>query len=128
MPVLQPTIGFPTSTSQSIASLGTKLGPKDSRSAQSVSQQFEGMFLSQLLKEMRGTLQPGTMFAGDKSDIQGGLFDMIMSKHLSESGGIGMAKYLEQALQARTGQTTKHATTLQSTQPTGEAVSGASGS
>jgi len=108
---------LPTATSQSVAALGTRFSPKDHRSVKAMATEFEGMFLSQLLKEMRGTLKPGTMFAGDNSDIEGGLFDMLMSKHLAEAGGVGLAAKLQQMLSTtpQTGSTTNAKTTGQPT-------------
>lgn len=47
--------------------------------------------LTMLLKEMRQTLEPDGMFPGDTGDVQGGLFDMFMSRHLADSGGVGLA-------------------------------------
>lgn len=57
--------------------------------------QLEGYFLSLLLKEMRKTVGGDGMFAGDKSDVQGGLFDMFLGRHLAESGGVGVAQFVE---------------------------------
>jgi len=61
---------------------------------------FEATFLSLLLKEMRQTLDPdgGGLFAGDTGDIQGGLFDLFLSKHLADAGGIGLAPAIEHQL------------------------------
>ena len=39
------------------------------------------MFVSIVLKEMRQTLGPGSLFGSDAADINGGLFDMFMGKH-----------------------------------------------
>lgn len=59
--------------------------------------EFETVFLSLLLKEMRNTLDQseGGLFAGESSDTYGGMFDMFMSQHLSESQPLGIAKALE---------------------------------
>ena len=55
---------------------------------------LEATFLSLLLKEMRQALEPEGLFPGDTSDVQGGLFDLFMSKHLADSGGVGVAAAL----------------------------------
>jgi flagellar protein FlgJ len=61
----------------------------------------EATFLSMLLKEMRETLDPeGGLFPGDSGDVQGGLFDLYMSKHLADAGGVGMAAALVRQMQA----------------------------
>jgi peptidoglycan hydrolase FlgJ len=65
--------------------------------------EMEATFLSMLLKEMRQTLdqeEGGGLFPGDSGDVQGGLFDLYMSKHLADSGGVGMAAALVQQMQA----------------------------
>lgn len=65
--------------------------------------EMEATFLSMLLKEMRQTLDSengGGLFPGDSGDVQGGLFDLYMSKHLADSGGIGMAAALVRQMQA----------------------------
>ena len=52
-----------------------------------------------LLKEMRQTLeQDGGLFPGDTGDVQGGLFDLYLGKHLADSGGFGLAAVLERQL------------------------------
>src|SRR5580658_6531783 len=63
--------------------------------------EFEATFLSMLIKEMRQTDdEEGGLFPGDSSDIQGGLFDLFMSRHLANAGGIGLAGYLERHMNA----------------------------
>jgi peptidoglycan hydrolase FlgJ len=61
-------------------------------------QQFEALFLSLLLKEMRQTLESDGLFPGDPGDIQGGLFDLYLGKHMAESGGVGLADSLNRIL------------------------------
>lgn len=62
-------------------------------------EQFEGVFISLMLKEMRKTVGEGH-FAGDSSDTLGGLFDMTLGEELSRSGGLGitaaLARYQQQ--------------------------------
>jgi flagellar protein FlgJ len=41
------------------------------------------------------------MFGKDQGDVFGGLFDFFMSKHLADSGGIGVADTIERQLQAK---------------------------
>jgi flagellar protein FlgJ len=58
--------------------------------------EMEATFLSMLLKEMRETLEPdgGGLFPGDSGDVQGGLFDLYLGRHIAESGGVGLASSL----------------------------------
>jgi flagellar protein FlgJ len=63
--------------------------------------ELEATFLAMLLKEMRQTLEPdGGLFPGDTGDVQGGLFDLYLSRHLALSGGVGMATALLAQMQA----------------------------
>lgn len=63
--------------------------------------EMEATFLSMLLKEMRQTLdEEGGLFPGDSGDVQGGLFDLYLSRHLADNGGVGMATALLRQMQA----------------------------
>lgn len=66
-----------------------------------VASDFESLFASQILKEMRSTLDGETMFGGDSSDVYGGLFDQFLGQHIAQGGGFGLAKMLRESL-ART--------------------------
>ncbi len=63
-----------------------------------VAADFEGVFASLLLKEMRKTLEPGTMFGEDSADVYGGLFDTYLGQQMTQSGGFGLAKMVQQAI------------------------------
>ena len=58
-------------------------------------EEFESVFLSMLLKNMRSTVSGEGMFAGDNSDTFGGMFDMFMSQHLAASNALGMGTMIE---------------------------------
>ena len=75
-------------------------GGKDSTDA--IATGFESMFASLILKEMRQTLDPGTLFAGDAGDVYGGLFDMYMGQHMAASGGLGIAAAVRRQLDKTT--------------------------
>jgi Rod binding domain-containing protein len=72
---------------------GDMLAPGARPTVRSMAENLETMFMSMLLKEMRQALDAteGGLFSGDNSDIQGGLFDFYLGKHLADSGGIGLA-------------------------------------
>ena len=63
--------------------------------------EFESVFLSMMLKEMRNTLdqEEGGLFGGESSDTFGGMFDMFMSQHLAESNPLGIGNVIESYLQ-----------------------------
>ncbi len=56
-------------------------------------EQFEGVFLSLVLKEMRKTVGEG-VFGGDASDTLGGLFDLTLGQELGRQGGLGITDSL----------------------------------
>jgi peptidoglycan hydrolase FlgJ len=64
-----------------------------------MAKEFEATFLSMLLKEMRQTLEPEGLFPGDSGDVQGGLFDLYLGRHLADSGGIGLAATIVRQMQ-----------------------------
>lgn len=62
-----------------------------------VGKQFEGMFASMLMKQMRQTLDGG-LFGDDKSDVLGGLFDHFIGEHIAKAGGFGVADMIRTQL------------------------------
>jgi Rod binding domain-containing protein len=70
----------------------------DAKSLDAVTSNFESMFMSMVLKEMRQTLGPEGLFGNDSSDIYGGLFDLYLGQHMARSGGFGMAQVLKRQL------------------------------
>jgi Rod binding domain-containing protein len=69
------------------------------KAAARVAQDFESVFASLMLKEMRKTLEPGAMFGEDSGDVYGGLFDLYLGQQMSQSGGFGLSKMVREALQ-----------------------------
>ncbi|MCC9602948.1 rod-binding protein [Stieleria sp. JC731] len=60
---------------------------------QEIGQEFESVFVSMLLKEMRNSLDEG-FFGGEASDSFGGMFDMFIGQHLSKSNALGVGQML----------------------------------
>ena len=85
-------------TTAPVALTGTEFMPLAGNSVKEMAENFEALFLGQLVKEMRQSLEPGSLFVGDSGDVQGGLFDLYLGRHLAEAGGIGLARYLQQQL------------------------------
>jgi Rod binding domain-containing protein len=50
--------------------------------------------IAQLVKEMRSSDSEFGMFAGDSSDTYGSIFDMQMSRFMTDQGGFGLADSL----------------------------------
>src|SRR5205809_4975216 len=69
-----------------------------------VAEGFESMFASLLLKQMRQTLEPDTMFGQDNGDVLGGIFDLYLGQHLAQSGALGTGAMVRRQLPSpRTG-------------------------
>ncbi len=78
----------PAANAGPAAGAGISAPPVDS-----VLKEFEGVFVSMMLKEMRKTVGKG-FFGGDKADAIGGLFDMTLGDEISRNGGLGIAAAL----------------------------------
>lgn len=81
---------------------GATVKPVSAARAAEAAKEMEATFLALLLKQMRESLDSedgGGLFPGDTGDVQGGLFDMFMSRHLADAGGVGMATALANQLQ-----------------------------
>ena len=65
----------------------------DEQGIEGAAREFESVFLSLLLKEMRNTLdsKDGGLFGSEGSDTFGGMFDMFMGQHLAEAQPLGIA-------------------------------------
>jgi Rod binding domain-containing protein len=67
--------------------------------AAEVGKEFESLFLSLMLKELRSSLQDG-MFQGDGGDVYGGLFDLMMGQSLATSNPLGIGQMIQNYLPA----------------------------
>lgn len=92
--MIGPTLGFGSQLSAPLGMTGMALDEQHKPSLKDAAKGFESVFLSMLLKEMRQTLEPGSLFGKDSSDIYGGLFDQFMSQHLAQGKGMGLAQAL----------------------------------
>lgn len=95
-PAFSPRTPLPSNSSPST------LDPNpDARRTADTAREMEATFLTMLLKEMRQTLDTdgdGGLFPGDTGDVQGGLFDLYLGKHLADSGGFGLAAAIDRQL------------------------------
>src|SRR5258707_639985 len=79
---------------------GATVKDKAAARAADMAGELGGTFLSMLLKEMRQTLEPdGGLFPGDSGDVQGGLFDLYLGRHMADGRGIGLAATLVRQMQ-----------------------------
>lgn len=78
----------------------TRSGVEDSaksEKAQKSIEEFEGLFMSMMIKQLRETDSGEGFFPGDHSDTYGGMFDMFMGQHLAESSDTGLEKLFNSA-------------------------------
>lgn len=71
--------------------------PKSSEEMADLASEFESVFLSLLLKELRQSLDEG-FFGGETSDSMGGMFDMFIGKHLAEASPLGIGNMVTDQL------------------------------
>lgn len=93
-------------TSASASSAGGSFDPRgldalklsakgsDAASTRKVAQQFESMFLSMMLKNMRATLPGSDPLANDASKMATDLYDQQLAQTMSKGKGIGLADAL----------------------------------
>lgn len=69
----------------------SETGSRKSTKVQKAIKDFEAVFLSMMIKELRQTdSEDGGLFPGDASDTFGGMFDNFMGQELAAGRGIGM--------------------------------------
>jgi Rod binding domain-containing protein len=88
----------PTAAIRNSANADLSLPLASGNGSQDVGQNFESLFVSMLLKEMRQTSSEDGLFAGDTSDVYGGLFDMFLGQHIAAGGGFGIAELVNSQL------------------------------
>ena len=71
---------------------------KTNEQLKSVSQEFESIFVQQLLKSMRSTVQKSGLFDSHATRIFESLHDEEMAKLMSDQKGIGLAKIIYEDL------------------------------
>ena len=93
----------------SLESLAARARAGDDQSIHRVANEFESLFVSLVLKEMRQTLEPDTLFGGDTSDAYGGMFDLNLGQHIAKAGGFGIGKMVQEYLNRRKPESTEPA-------------------
>lgn len=74
----------------------TSAGSQKSAKVQKAIKDFEAVFLSMMIKELRQTdSEDGGLFPGDASDTFGGMFDTFMGQELAAGRGIGLSSLFE---------------------------------
>ena len=83
-----------------VTAMASNLRDADVERQQAAAEQFESVFVSLILKQMRQSIDGDGLFSGDNSDVYGGLFDMYMGQHLSKASEFGVGKLILQYLEA----------------------------
>ena len=69
------------------ANIDATSGPQQ---IEAVGVEFESVFLSMMIKELRQTSSGDGLFPGDASDTYGGMFDMMLGNQLAAGKGLGL--------------------------------------
>lgn len=92
-PLLNPA----TATTQGVAPTTGKSGPSVDKVRESA-EEFEAVFLSQILATMTQELGGAGSVAGDGGDVYKDMFNQEVAKMISRSGGIGVADIVLQEM------------------------------
>ncbi|MBI4031183.1 MAG: rod-binding protein [Proteobacteria bacterium] len=77
------------------AAQNLKSVPPNMEQIEAAAQDFEAMFLAEMIRPMFEELQPNEMFGGGKAEeIFQGLMLEEYGKIMAQSGGVGLAKYV----------------------------------
>lgn len=73
----------------------------DNRGATSTAaaREFEAVFTSLLLKQMRQSLSGESLIPSDNGDVVGGMFDLYLGQHISAAGGLGLTEMLQRSME-----------------------------
>jgi peptidoglycan hydrolase FlgJ len=79
------------------------LGDKRSETrAQEVAQEFEALFIEQILKQADQTMdhEDNILYAGQAEDIVRGMYNQQLARGMTQAGGFGIAALIENELAA----------------------------
>ena len=116
---------LPATTAASASSAGGSFDPRaldavklaakngsDPAATRKVAQQFESMFLSMMLKNMRATLPGADPLANDASKLATDMYDQQLAQTMSKGRGIGLAEALVKQIERAQGTQPKASTDL----------------
>lgn len=99
---LIPSIGLESFNQPSAEQLGN-LGKEE---IEKVATEFESLFISLLVKEMRKTTEGNGFFGNESTDSYGSMFDMFIGQHLAEAQPLGIASLWIEQYERNTGANT----------------------
>ncbi len=103
LPLYSPMAGIPDPKGQSAENAARTLSSRagvqsDPAEIQKAGKEFEGYFIAYLLKEMRNTVHPGLVKNKEGQQFYA-FYDQEIGRLAAQSGGLGLGRMLEQALQ-----------------------------
>jgi Rod binding domain-containing protein len=101
MDAILPAVTVPATANGDPAALAAQAKVKDARANAAAAEGFESMFATLLVKQMRQTLEPDTLFGSDRGEVLGGLFDFYLGQHLAQAGALGIGAVIKKQLEAR---------------------------
>jgi peptidoglycan hydrolase FlgJ len=102
LPLYSPLAGVPDQKAQSAEQAARALShqtpdTRDSAEMHKAVKEFEGYFIAYLMKEMRNTVHTGLVPNKEGQQFYS-LYDQEIGRLAAQSGGLGLARMLEQAL------------------------------
>jgi Rod binding domain-containing protein len=95
MESVQPLLAAPSASLP--ISVGTDARPHGSPAE--VGRQFESIFMSLVIKNLRQTMEGESMFGNDPGDVIGGMFDHYLGDHLGRAGSLGVGHMIRAQLE-----------------------------
>jgi flagellar protein FlgJ len=92
-----------SATSQPAVPLPNAMGApsRPNASPAEVGRQFESIFTSLLVKQLRQSVDSETMFGKDDGDVLGGMFDHFLGEHIAKAGSLGIGQMIRSQLERR---------------------------
>ena len=115
MSSISATNSLPIADTQDVTRLaGRKIA--SAKEAKSAGKEFESLFLSLMIKQMRSSLEGG-FFQGESSDVYGGMFDMMLGQSMAESAPLGIQSLVTDFLKRQAPEEDSSETTAQPKTP-----------
>lgn len=81
-----------------LTNLKTQAREKPNEAAREVAQQFESIFVGMVMKAMRSATPQDSLFNSNQMEVYQEMFDKQLALDLSASGGLGLARIIEQQI------------------------------
>lgn len=81
-----------------LTNLKTQAREEPNQAAREVAQQFESIFVGMVMKAMRAATPQDSLFNSNQMEVYQEMFDKQLALDLSTSGGLGLARIIEQQI------------------------------